>query len=586
MDLDGLDRVPMFNASEVITVIARHRQALAVAGLLAGFAASGSLTALSAQSRSAPETGPRIMVGTLRSTDRKLGTDVAEAIRTRIARDVPIKELWVVPKADVNNALEGSGFSTTEALTPNDARELARVLRADFYVEGSVAKEGNGVRLTPRLVLTRDNSLVQPLGVIEASNVNGAAAAVSKEVREALKQLPAERRCVDLFRQQKYAEAAAAARAGIAAYPKSTIARACIANAYNATKAPPDSIIAISKEILAIHPTNRTALGLVAPAYQAKGDTAASIDAYTTLVSTDPGNTRIVEPVVSAIAASGQAARAVPIINQAVAENPGDPRLLDLQFRLLRAAKDWKGAIRAGEEMVKTDTALADTAYFLRLADAYASDSQPQKAAETIARGVAKFPNNADLRVYHVQLLRSAGQNQQAEQTLRQLLATNPKAPGAYLQLAQIQGELNRPDSALVSLRAARQAGDSANLVGQAALVLGNKARTAAQSLQDYQTALRLLAFADSNLTNPQQKAQAQFVLGVTQLSIGQQQLKVAQETKSCSAVSAARSAFTEAQINLPKGGSFSPDAAKQALGALQQLMPYPDQFARSFKCR
>ena len=575
-------------------MIARHRQALSVAGLLAGFAASGSLTALAAQSQKAPETGPRIMVGTLRSTDKKLGTDAAEAIRTRLSRDVPVKQLWVVPKADVNNALEGSGFSTTEALTANDARELARVLRADFYVDGNATKTGSNVRLATRLVLTRDNSLVQPLGAAEGGSASSAAATVSKEVQAALKQLDAEKKCVDLFRAQKYAEAAAAARAGVAAYPRATIARACVANSYNALytakQMPVDSVIAISKEILAIDPQNRTALSIVAPAYQAKGDTAASIDAYTTLVSTDPGNTRIVEPVVSAIAASGQAARAVPIINQAVTENPGDPRLLDLQFRLLRAAKDWKGAIRAGEEMVKTDTALADTAYFLRLSDAYASDSQPQKAAEAIARGVAKFPNNTDLRLYHVQLLRTAGQTQQAEQELRQIVTTNPKAAGAYVQLAQIQNDLNQREQALASLHQARAAGDSASLVGQAALLIGNNlyraTNTGSKKVEDYQLAARFLTYADSNLSVPLQKAQAQFLAGVAQLSIGQQQLAIARDTKSCAAVQVARNAFTDAQINLPKGGSFNPDATKQALGALQQLAPYADQMGTALKCK
>ena len=570
-------------------MIARHRQALSLAGLLAGVLATAPVNPVAAQSRQTVEPAARTAVLTFRSQDKKLGVSAAEAIRSKVSAEFPVKQLWVVPTADINSTLSGSGFPTDEALSANDARELARALRADTYVEGTVTKTSNGVRVNPRLVLTRDNSLTQPLGSVEAGNVGGAASQIAKEMKSALKQLDAESKCVTAFRAKDYQGAVAAARAGVAAYPKSTIARACIANAYSAMKLPPDSIIAVSKEILAIDSTNRTALGLIAPAYQAKGDTAAAIDAWTTLVSTDPGNTRVVEPVVSAIAASGQAARAVPIINKAVAENPGDPRLLDLQFRLLRAAKDWKGAIRAGEDMVKTDTSLADTAYFLRIADAYASDSQPQKASEAISRGVAKFPNNTDLRLYQVQLLRGAGQTQQAEQSLRQLLASNAKAPGAYVQLAQLQGELNQPDSALAALHLAKTNGDSANLVGQAALLLGNaqyKKANGTQNLADYQAALRLLSYADSNLTAPTQKAQAEFLSGVTQLSVGQQQLKAAQATKSCTAVAAARAAFTDAQINLPKGGQFNPDAAKQALAALQQLSPYADQMGKALKCR
>ena len=573
----------MFNASEEINVIARHRLALSLAGLLAGFAASGQLTALSAQnSRTAEQNVPRVMVGTLKSTDRKLGTDAAEAIRSRLAQEVPTKQLWVVPKTDVNNALEGSGFSTTEALSANDAKELARVLRADFYVDGNATKTSSGVRLDTRLVLTRDNSLVQPLPPAEAGSANGAAAQVAKEVRAAMKQLDAENKCVAAFRAQKYPEAISAARAGIQAYPRSTIARACIANAYSAMKAPSDSILAISKEILAIDPQNGTALKLAAPAYMAKGDTASAIDAYTMLVSTDPGNTRIVEPVVSAIAASGQAARAVPIINKAVTENPGDPRLLDLQFRLLLAAKSWKDAIRAGEEMVRTDTALADTLYFTRLAAAYTADSQPAKAAEAVARGIAKFPNNADMYLLQSQTLRAAGQTQQAAAAAQKALALNPKVPRGWVLVAQAQSEMNQPDSAIASLQKAQAAGDSAAFLGQYALSLGNqffKKASSSKSRDDFANAVKFLTFADKLAPSPQ----AKFLLGASAFSVGQSLAQDAQKGKSCALARQAQESFTTAEINLPAGGAAFPEPTKQYLGYLGQISPAVNQMVKAY---
>lgn len=573
---------------------ARQRQALTLAGLLAGLAASGQVTAVSAQgynTRSPDPTTPRIMVAALKSSggDKNLGASAAEAIRSRLSADIPFKQLWVIPKNDINATLEGSGFSTTEPLTPSDAKELAKNLRADQYLDGTVTKTPSGYRLETRLVMTRDNTVAQPLGVAEAGNLTSAATQVSKELKEAMKQLDAEKKCVQAYREKNYQAAVAAANAGVAAYPKSVIARTCLLNTYAAMKLSPDSIITASEAILAIDPHSQTALSQAGDAYRAKGDTAKAIDTWTMLVSADPGNTRVVEPVVNAIAGSGRAARAIPIINKAVSENPGDPRLLDLQFRLLRAAKDWKGAIKAGEEMVKTDTALADTAYFLKLADAYANDSQPQKAAETIARGVAKFPANSDLRLYYVQLLRGAGQNQQAAEALRQLIATNPKAPRAYIQLAQLQMELNQADSALSSLHFAKTNGDSAAIVGQAALLIGNqryKAANGTKKPEDFQTALRFLTYADTNLTDATQKAQAQFLEGVVQLSLGQQALQTARDQKSCTAAKQAQGYFTDAQINLPKGGVFNPDATKQALGALSQLAPYADQMAKALKCK
>lgn len=573
---------------------ARQRQALTLAGLLAGLAASGQVTAVSAQgynTRSPDPTTPRIMVAALKSSggDKNLGANAAEAIRSRLSADIPFKQLWVIPKNDINATLEGSGFSTTEPLTPSDAKELAKNLRADQYLDGTVTKTPSGYRLETRLVMTRDNTVAQPLGVAEAGNLTSAATQVSRELKEAMKQLDAEKKCVQAYREKNYQAAITAANAGVAAYPKSVIARTCLLNTYAAMKLSPDSIIKASEAILAIDPHSQTALSQAGDAYRAKGDTAKAIDTWTMLVSADPGNTRVVEPVVNAIAGSGRAARAIPIINKAVSENPGDPRLLDLQFRLLRAAKDWKGAIKAGEEMVKTDTALADTAYFLKLADAYANDSQPQKAAETIAHGVAKFPANSDLRLYYVQLLRGAGQNQQAAEALRQLITTNPKAPRAYIQLAQLQMELNQADSALSSLHFAKTNGDSAAIVGQAALLIGNqryKAANGTKKPEDFQTALRFLTYADTNLTDATQKAQAQFLEGVVQLSLGQQALQTARDQKSCTAAKQAQGYFTDAQINLPKGGVFNPDATKQALGALSQLAPYADQMAKALKCK
>jgi hypothetical protein len=53
---------------------------------------------------------------------------------------VPLKQLWVIPKNDVTATLEASGFPTTEALAPHDARALAQLLRADEYIVGTITK--------------------------------------------------------------------------------------------------------------------------------------------------------------------------------------------------------------------------------------------------------------------------------------------------------------------------------------------------------------------------------------------------------------------------------------------------------------
>ena len=101
--------------------------------------------AASAQPVRAPDpNAPRLMVGVFRSADKTTGVQTADAIRQRITQDAGGRSLWVIPKNDITNTLEASGFSTTEALAPHDARALAQLLRADEYVVGNVVRASAG----------------------------------------------------------------------------------------------------------------------------------------------------------------------------------------------------------------------------------------------------------------------------------------------------------------------------------------------------------------------------------------------------------------------------------------------------------
>src|SRR3712207_5399730 len=122
------------------------------------------------------------------------------------------------------------------------------------------------------------------------------------------------------------------------------------------------SIIAVTNQILKLDPRNRPALRLSAEAYKAAGNGDRAIQAWTTLLATDPKNVKLQTQVVNELAAARKPELAKPIIDRAVAENPGDPDLIRLRWLVSLAAKDWKTAIGTGEQMIKSDTAaLADT---------------------------------------------------------------------------------------------------------------------------------------------------------------------------------------------------------------------------------
>lgn len=591
------DWVRMFHALEVTplnvpTMMAR-RAAAAAAGLLAFAAAAPSA---SAQQRGTPDpNAPRVMVAVFRSADKSSGVKAADAVRDRLINDFNLKQLYVLPKADVNANLEASGFPTNEALAPHDARALAQQLRADEYIVGAVSNQGGQQKIDAQLVMSRDNSLTQPLGSYPAGNVKDAASGISREFQSAQKAFASERDCVNNARQKNYAAAATAARQGIAAYPKSTLARICLAQLYQSQRdadttnkarstAYNDSALAMSREILAIDPLSRPALTIQYAGLAAAGQRDSATNVLLRLVAADPSNARLLEQVVNELAANGQASRAIPFVRQLVNDNPGDPNYLQLQTRVLLAAKDYKGAVSSFQELAKADTAAATADLYSRVAIGARLDSQPQVASQLLAEAVRRYPTNGQLLSDYVDALSSAGQTQQALDVLNRTAQQNPKTPGLYAAKANLYATLKQPDSAFAALQQAQANGDSASTIADAAVNLGATAYQQAnqtKNVADFQRAVQFLDFANKAKTTPR----GQFYLGVASLGLGGQLLQEAQKSRSCDQVNAARTAFTTAQLNIPAGGREQPQAASQALAVLGQVSPYPDRLAAAFKC-
>jgi tetratricopeptide (TPR) repeat protein len=554
-----------------MTVKPLVRGATTVIGIVAALGAT-EVSTLEAQRRAVapPADAPRFPVLPLKSADKKVGVQAADAIRSRLSTAYRIKDMYVIPRADVEAILQGSGFPPDEAPDPITARLLAAQLRGDEYLEGAVTKTPTGYRLDTRLVLTRDNAMVQPLPPAEAADVGAAARGVVASIQEARKQLTSVRACENALREGNPGAAITAARMGMAEFPQATMARVCLARAFIAQKAPADSVIPVLEAVLAVDSTSRPALELLGVAYKQANQIDKGVTAWGRLIRYYPNDAKLVSEVVNEIAASGRPAIAKPIIEQAVEQNPGDPALTRLLFLIQLASKDWKGATKTGEDLVRVDTASADTTFFLRLAVAYDSDSQPQKAAETLARSVAKFPNNAALWSTYAQMLRNSGQLQQSLTAIDRAISINPNVEHGWFRRAQVLVELGQLDSAFASAKRGVAAGEDKSLVGQLMLVEANKKfRAARQSQQraDYQEAVRLLSQADSIAPNPT----ISFLLGASAFSVGDQAARENQKAKSCELAELAEDSFTTAMIHLPRGAQVQQEAAMQLLNAIPQ---------------
>jgi tetratricopeptide (TPR) repeat protein len=527
------------------------------------------------------KTGERVMIPTLQSSDKELGVQAAEAIRSQLSKQTNVRDLVVVPKADINNSLASSGYNTTEALAPGDAKALASLVRAPQYLDGTVTKTPTGYKIDSRLIISRDMTRGQVLPSAQAPKLDDAANQVAKSIQAARKQLSGEETCHNAVAQGKYQEGVNAARSAMAGYPNANIAAACLVDAYAGLKMD-DSVIAVSERIRTSDPANNVALRRLADTYRTRGDIAKELDVLAALAASDPTNIKLIQDVVAEFAKAGHADRAVPLMRDLIQNNPGDPALLNLGWLVYLNAKDYKGAIDVGTEMVRVDTAQATADFYGRLAGAYIALGQQQKAAETAALGIKKFPNDSNLQLFNTTALFRAGQLQQAVEAGKRYVAANPKNAQGYFLLATIQDSLNVYDDLYATIQNAKNNGADPAQLALIALKQGSdayKAGVASKDRADFQRAIKFLQLSDQLQTG----ADAKFLLGASAFSLGQSAVNDANTTKSCELARMARDAFNLASINLPAGGQKYPSEAAQLLTAIPQFTPSVDSEVKRY---
>ena len=532
----------------------------------------------------------RITVMTFKSSETGMGAKAAEELRNQIKDKFDIKDLYVLPTKDVSNTLVQSGFSATEPLAPNDEKALATLLRADEFVSGTVDKAATGdYTVNARLVLARDITLSQALPSATNRKIGDAMDAVSKSVRDALKQMDGEKECVAKARAGDIPGALAAAQKGIAAYPQATLARLCAANVHYSefqkatthadSVATADSVLAITRVIAQQDPKSVAALTFNAQLYKVIGDSAQSRATLLALIRADPNNDKLITQVVNELAGSGHASDAIPLVKELLDRSPGDPQLLRTAFLVYLAASDWQAAVTAGPEMIRADTSTADSTYFTRMAAAYMSLNQASDSAQAITvlqSGVQKYPNNADMLLSLASALRKANRGPESLDALKRAIAVNPNNPQALLVLADSYAKANQPDSVEALLqRAAGLPGADKHTLAQYALGQGSNMYKAANASKDraaYQAAIKMLQLSDSI----EPSVDAKFFVGMAAFSIAQSSYNEANTAKSCELATTARDALALSQTGIQAGmtnDTYKAGAA-QYLPVISQFLP------------
>ena len=541
---------------------------------------------------------PKLMVSACRAADKALATLCADRIRSQIEGDVSFRTLVVMSKNDVENTLTASGYDPGIALAPGDAVALAKQLLSDFYIDATVEKAGAGYKLSAMAVLARDPNMKQPLGSYEHARLETIAGQVSKAFQEAFsKTFEQTKECFMRERERKYDLAAKAVADGMKAYPNSAWLRHCKLAVLKSQKAPGKEVAALLEEIIQADATNRTALRDLVVIYEAEGNKDKKIATLELLRAADPADATLAAQVVNTYAEMGLFDKARAVVEPAIAVNPGDINLVRPYWLILMNAKEYKKAIEVGKQMATMDTATADTAYFYRMIGAANADSNFAEAAELSSRAANKFHTVGEFSLYAVTFYRKAGNMNASVAAARRALARDPRTKDLRSQIASTFLDKKTDadaDSAIAIAREMVANAEDKNQIAGVAVKAGDVLRQlpeqikanggdAATQKAAWEKALRVLAWSDTLARGTTVAAQAKFLYGVAALSLGSMILQDANTAKSCDQTKVANNLFVEAQIALPAGGAFAPDATRQVMGQLMQMNGYVDGMTKAY---
>ena len=562
----------------------------AIGALLLAVLTSGTGSFAGAQQvalRSGQSPGPRFIVPTLASDSGKLGFQVARAVRDRIASEFDARTLWVVPESAVVKHLELSGYPADQALSPSETRQLAQQFGADEMLNGSVIKlPSGGYRVEADWSLSPREDMVQPLPAVEAAKISDVAKLVAREFHNARRQVESVQKCNSLARARNFAAALAEAKKAIDEYPQSVLGRVCVANIYEQQKLGPDSMIRVAQEILAIHPSNRRALTFAADAYEAKGAVDDLVRVLRLTAASDSTNRAVRLRLARVLANAGRIGEALPVVDSVVERDPSSVAAVDLQWRVLLAAREWRRAVRAGGMLVALDSSLATRDFYVRTIAAATAIPDSSAAAALAALGARRFPDDDELAMIHAQFLRRAGELRQALAVVDGVVARNPRAPGALLLKGRLEAELGlaTSDSVIAMFRAALANGEDRAAVSLSALSLGRMAgrdSLAANRLDPLRAAIRYYKFAETAHATDT----TSFLLGYTSLSFAQRAASEARPVRQCDLAKEAQAALIDAQISLPKGGGSFRSQVQQIMPSVGPTVAYVDQLVKAL-CR
>lgn len=519
------------------------------------------------------------------------------------------RQLSVVTKDKIGEALEASGFSRDALLDDNAANQLARFLQADAYVVGRI--EANPIpKADIRLVELRRSGLS---GWIHVTGPSGATAKqladiATDSMEGQIRAAEATRECLDRRDRRDFRGAKERARRAFTFVPHHPAAAMCLAVVFEAEQAPPDSLIPVLELAVKGDSLNTRTWEMLGRQYQAKGahqDSLKAADAFLRQLQADPSDAKLRTGIAALLITLKEHARSRDVLNAALQQNPGDLQTLQLKARACEDGSLWPCLVEALAAQYDVDTSLVGKLDFYgKIFGAAQQANDTAAMVKWSGEAVRRLPNEVNMWRARLAAFNTAGMTDSALVANRRIGELDRTDIRPLLGMAQIYADrikidstvpldttaLARVDSLLqrviaIKSNAAGQPTDTAVWMNVAVMYF-KPGSELVQKQVNFALGVRWLEQVLKYDVRKQLTTQAKFFLGLAYffpLPAFDAQLR---ERKSCAMVDQEAETVAKAKEALTAGASVSPQTANQLLQYVNQFEQLIPQYRASFKCR
>ena len=554
--------------------------------VLASLAATLSAAPLTAQLRSSrppvqQANLPRLLVAnpfSFSAQDSGAAVRVGAGLRDKVEK---ISDRWfkTIQRAQMNDALIQYAYPVDAVLPPVVARQLAQSLNARAMVVSTLLRgEGNRYVLESRLANMNDEA-GQIIRVVQLPNQSfedfGGKAGDS--LSSAFRALSDAKQCETLRGTQADKAAESAAKA-LRVQPNHGLAEYCLAQISIARKAPVDTIISHLRNATKGDRLSLPVWTLLAVQYQAKGDSAATVETFQEMLKVAPTNEPLRKEAYRLFLGYGRLDAAEAVADSGLAIDPANADLWDLKSSACLVqdtpVKN-RCAVDALERVFQLDSTKADTVFFTKIT--YAASRPPADTVRFLrwARaGIAKYPRNGTLLGQLAQAYSVAGPIDSAVSVTRQLMAVDSSDLTPVLRVSQALADtsVKRAYDALQLVPYIERMGSAEDKANMGA-ILTTGALPLLSGVPDYPKASEL-ARAALKLLQPQSRTAqlANYVLGLSVFQMMLDTDKAAVEQKSCEQVQKIKPMLDEALPALQSGRSFNEAIVGPRIQYLEQV--------------